>query len=274
MSSPKIGESELQHYWDHGYVVVRSLFDSDSLLRWQQRFHAITHKDVDAAEGMLVMRDVMVAKGVVQPRSLEEAIYKLQDFENDPVLFGYSKDPRVLDCVEAIIGPDVLTIHTMLINKPPNIDGRHPLHQDIIYFPFRPSDQIVGTWTALEPVTRENGCLVGIPDTHRSEILEHGMPDWKYTNPGFFGIKGIGADERRVHFELDPGDTVFFHPHLIHGSGINRTEGFRRSILTHYASGACRWTWPDPNLRLRPYRLVRGEWHGPEELMVRDLASD
>ncbi len=274
MNASRIGESELRHYWEHGYVVIPGLFDDEALIRWKERFRAITNKEVEAAEGMLVMRDVMIAKGVVKPRSLDEAIYKVQDFENDPVLFGYSKDARVLDCVEAIIGPDVVSIHTMLINKPPNVDGRHPLHQDIIYFPFRPSDRIVGTWTALEPVTRENGCLVGIPGTHRSDILDHGMPEWEHTNPGFFGIKGIGADDRRVHFELDPGDTVFFHPHLIHGSGTNKTQGFRRSILTHYAGGGCDWTWPDQNLLLRPYRLLRGEWKGPAELMVEDLSCD
>lgn len=33
---------------------------------------------------------------------------------------------------------------------------------------------------------------------------------------------------------LDLGDTVFFHPILIHGSGPNRTRGFRKAISTHY----------------------------------------
>ncbi len=46
----------------------------------------------------------------------------------------------MLDFVEAIIGPNIKAMHTMLINKPPNAGetGRHPLHQDLHYFPFRP----------------------------------------------------------------------------------------------------------------------------------------
>jgi hypothetical protein len=28
--------------------------------------------------------------------------------------------------------------------------------------------------------------------------------------------------------EMESGDTVFFHPLLIHGSGMNRTEDFRK----------------------------------------------
>lgn len=35
---------------------------------------------------------------------------------------------------------------------------------------------------------------------------------------------------------MDTGDTVFFHPLLIHGSGMNKTKGFRKSISCHYAS--------------------------------------
>jgi phytanoyl-CoA hydroxylase len=133
------------------------------------------------------------------------------------------------------------------------------LHQDIIYFPYRPGDKIVGTWTALERSTKENGCLVGIPGTHRMEIAAHENPDWEYVNFGYVGIEGIGADERRVHFELEPGDTLFFHPHLIHGSGRNRTQGFRRSILTHYASADCEFIEAIARaLPQRYYELVRG----------------
>ncbi len=261
MTSSQIGQQEQEHYWKHGYVVVRGLFDEASLERWKDRFRAIVDGEVTVADHMLVMKDVMVAKGAVAPNSPAEATAKLQDFENDPVLFSYSKDARLLDCVESLIGPDILAIHTMLINKPPNVDGRHPLHQDIIYFPWRPGDRIVGSWTALEKVTRENGCLVGIPGTHTSEILPHENPDWDFVNFGFLGVAGMGADERRVHFELDPGDVVLFHPHLLHGSGRNRTQGFRRSILTHFASAHCDFDEEVTKiLPKRYYTLVRGSW--------------
>nr|XP_020634854.1 phytanoyl-CoA dioxygenase, peroxisomal-like [Pogona vitticeps] len=38
---------------------------------------------------------------------------------------------------------------------------------------------------------------------------------------------------------MEKGDTVFFHPLLIHGSGMNKTEGFRKAISCHYASSDC-----------------------------------
>ena len=81
----------------------------------------------------------------------------------------------------------------MLINKPPNTGKtqRHPLHQDILYFPFGPSEKIVCTWTAMERVNREKGGLVVYPGTHKLGILPHGYPDWSKEggiNRAYYGI--------------------------------------------------------------------------------------
>lgn len=42
-----------------------------------------------------------------------------------------------------------------------------------------------------------------------------------------------------VNLEMQPGDTVFFHPLLVHGSGINKSQRTRRAISCHYAAADC-----------------------------------
>lgn len=260
MGVAALGPEQVEHYWKHGYTVVHGLFEPAALERWSRRFEDIALGRTPAAKRMLVMRDVMVAKGVVAPQSNLEAIAKLQDFENDPVLDAYNQHPALLDCVERLLGPDLQSIHCMLINKPPGVDGRHPLHQDLVYFPFRPADAVVGTWTALQPVNRENGCLVVVPGTHRGPLLEHQDVDWEYVNAGYWGAKGAGPQLERVHVECEPGDTILFHSLLLHGSGQNRTQGFRRAISCHYASTQCEKLFDerehDPT---RWYRHLRGK---------------
>ena len=258
-----LSPEDRRHYEERGYLVVRGLLGDEELEPLRERFLAVVNGEVPPAPEMLVMKDVMIAKGAVTPGSAAEAIAKVQDFHHDEVLYGrYSKHPKVLDHVEAFIGPDVKTIHSMLINKPPNVDGRHPLHQDLLYFPFRPADRIVASWTALEPCTRANGCLVVVPGSHKGELRKHGNPKWEYLNRAYFGVKDEEAIAERVHLEMEPGDTVFFHPVLLHGSGRNRTEGFRRAISTHYASAECRFLpGAEPIAEARPYLLVRGEEH-------------
>ena len=52
----------------------------------------------------------------------------------------------------------------------------------------------------------------------------------------------VGFDHHpRLHLEMEKGDTVLFHPILIHGSGANRTTGFRKAISCHYAASECHY---------------------------------
>ena len=52
----------------------------------------------------------------------------------------------------------------------------------------------------------------------------------------YHGIRDYDPTAPRVHLEMGPGDTVFFHPLLIHGSGMNRTDGFRK--VQHVSRGS------------------------------------
>ena len=59
----------------------------------------------------------------------------------------------------------------------------------------------------------------------------------------YYGIQNMTNEmkEKLVHLEMDTGDTVLFHPILIHGSGANRTQGFRKAISCHYAASECEY---------------------------------
>lgn len=234
-------KAEVKQYWRDGFVVKKALLGELDIAKYHSRFMELVSGGIksDPAFGMLVMKDVMVAKKHVKPKSSAHAVAKLQMIHRDPVFQEYIKHPSVVDVVQDLIGPDIMQIHNMLINKPPGIpDGRHPLHQDLMYFTLRPADRIVGTWTAMERVHRGNGCLCVIPGSHKGVLMDHAKPKWEFVNSAYWGIEDLpaGWKERRHYVELDAGDTLFFHPLLFHGSGRNRSDGFRRVISAHYCS--------------------------------------
>jgi len=168
----------------------------------------------------------------------EKEVTKIQDWQEDEVLFKYCKNKKIVKYVRAFLGESIRSIHTMLINKPPDLGkgtSEHPMHQDLLYFPIRPASKIVAAWTALEKITPENGCLTVIPGSHLKGLIPHEIQS---QNVGYQGVKNIqGKEQEKVYLHMEPGDTVFFHPCLIHGSGVNRSQGFRKAISCHYASG-------------------------------------
>lgn len=85
----------------------------------------------------------------------------------------------------------------------------------------------------MQKVHRDNGCLVVVPGTHTGHLLAHGYPQWSGgVNKMYHGIMNYDVEEKDlVYLEMEPGDTVFFHPILIHGSGSNRTNGFRKVLF-------------------------------------------
>lgn len=233
---------QLERYRERGYVLVPELVDTEHRRRYDDRFVDLVAGRVEPPSGMVIMRDVMVVKGAVRPATPLHAINKVLNFENDPVLFDYARQPGVLAIARQLIGDEPSTplnvITTNVFNKPPGVDGRHPLHQDLRYFRLRPANGIVAAWTALSPCTRESGCLAVLPRSHHAGLREHGDPDWQFVNHAFYGIDGAPR-ESRTYLDMRPGDTVFFHPLLIHGSGRNRSSNFRRAISAHYASTRC-----------------------------------
>jgi len=238
LDSTPLSESQRQFYEENGYIVFRNLVSHDLLNRCSQRFIDICEERVDRGR-MSLVKDISLAKA----GATGERLYnKVQDFMWDEVLYDYCQSSEIVNIVKTFTGPNVMAMHTMLINKPPDAGSetsRHPLHQDLHYFPFRPADRIACAWTAMERVTKENGCLVVLPGTHLGTLQPHDYPQWENgVNKMYHGIVGFDGHDR-VHLEMEKGDTVFFHPILIHGSGANRTKGFRKAISCHYAASEC-----------------------------------
>ncbi|KAJ8411315.1 hypothetical protein AAFF_G00173210 [Aldrovandia affinis] len=240
LDSDVLSPEQKLSYEENGFILIKNLVSEEDIDKFRVEFERICRREV-LAPGLLVMRDVAIVKSeFVQD---QKAVSKVQDFQEDPELFRYCCLPQILRYVEAFTGPNIMAMHTMLINKPPDAGkktSRHPMHQDLHYFPFRPADRIVCAWTAMERVNRTNGCLVVLPGTHRGTLREHDYPEWEGgVNKMYHGIRDYDPQLPRVHLEMEKGDTVFFHPLLVHGSGMNQTQGFRKAISCHYASSDC-----------------------------------
>lgn len=186
--------------------------------------------------------------------------------------------PRVLDVLEALIGPDVMAMQSMLFLKGPGSPGQG-YHQDAYYIPTRP-DTLCGAWIALDPADEENGCLwvtrgsqfepiypdaQKIGQNHAPEALTgltliDGASDPDEAANGLTPIAAQFA-EQEVPAIVAPGDVIFFQGHIIHRSHRNASrDRFRRSFVGHYANARSYTEWHGGNAT---HILARGDSHLP-----------
>lgn len=168
--------------------------------------------------------------------------------------------PRILDVLEALIGPDVMAMQSMLFLKFPGGAGQG-YHQDSYYIPTVP-DTLCGAWLAIDRADEENGCLwfsAGsqhdpIYPTAGKEYQNHGdaiadlpvVDNVSHTDDTVNTLSRVAARYRHneVPAILDPGDVAFFGGHIIHRSLANRSATrFRRSFVGHYANARSFTLW-------------------------------
>jgi len=195
--------SQRGFYEKNGFVVIPGLVPADLLDECRQRFLDIVDGVVDPG-AILRMKDLSLKDRTGLPN--ERVFNKIQDFVWDETLSKFVCLPEVLDYVECFTGPNIRAVHSMLINKPPdsgNKTSRHPLHQDLHYFPFRPADRVVAAWTAMERIDSSNGCLVVQPGTHTGVLHQHDYPDWE------------GGVNKAAMFNCSQISCVWFRPILV-----------------------------------------------------------
>lgn len=187
----------------------------------------------------------------------------------------YLLHPRVLDVLEALIGPDLLAMQTMLFLKAPGAGGQG-YHQDSYYIPTFP-DSLCGAWIALDRADEENGCMWMTRGSQNEPIYPptegygYGQRELGDIEPvsnvgansnddedALNGLKPIAAKyaDSAAPCVMEPGDVAFFGGHILHRSLTNRSASrMRRSFVSHYCNARSFTPWDGGNAQ---HILARG----------------
>ncbi|KAK8380268.1 hypothetical protein O3P69_016704 [Scylla paramamosain] len=122
LDNPRLTQAQRAFYEQNGFLVIPNLVPHDKIDRWRERFLDLVEGRQETG-GMTKMKDISL-KGV-QGVSGERVVNKIQDFVWDDILSEHCQLPQVLDYVECFTGPNIMAMHTMLINKPPDPGTLH-----------------------------------------------------------------------------------------------------------------------------------------------------
>jgi ectoine hydroxylase-related dioxygenase (phytanoyl-CoA dioxygenase family) len=148
-----------------------------------------------------------------------------------PAVFGLLTNPRLLDAVEAVIGPEIASnpvqhVRMKLPKRAVAKGGRSglvsqiPWHQDNgVILPEADEATILTVWLPLNEATLANGCMQVVPDSHRAGLLTHCPNTGELTIPDPL----VGA-EGAVPLPMRPGSILLMTQRTVHSSLDNTTD--------------------------------------------------
>ena len=176
-------------------------------------------------------------------------------------LWEIATHPRILDCVEALYGPDILLLSTHVFCKYGPSDRFVAWHQDLTYWGLDPLEE-VSAWYAIDASDQDNGCMRVIPGRNADQILKHNESERTGNLLSVNQEVSISADKEALVIDciLRPGEISLHAGTVLHGSLPNRSSRRRCGVTVRYVPAHVRplaagpagtdWSW-------RPV-LVRG----------------
>ena len=218
---PPFTEEQVSAFHEDGYLIVPCLFDSEEADILRKAAHA----DSSFGENAYDLEDGEGGK----------AQLVLWNKAGEDLWGAIARSERIVNAMEQLFDDEVYHYHSKMSIKKPRTGGAWSWHQDYGYWYQNGCiwPDMGSAFIAVDPNTRENGCLQVLKGSHKMGRIEHGQ----------FGDQ-TGADPERttaaakvmetVYVELDPGDTLFFHSNTLHRSDQNTSDDPRWSLICCY----------------------------------------
>jgi phytanoyl-CoA hydroxylase len=124
----------------------------------------------------------------------------------------------------------------LLAKRPHKRDAVFAWHQDMAYWPATPDTRTAPTWLAIDDSTIENGCMRFVPGTNHENSLRPHVPQLgDRCESHALGTDLLATDDPQ-HVPIVRGDVTVHNERVMHGSGGNTTDGFRRAYILAFRS--------------------------------------
>jgi len=219
-----LSDQAVAQYHTDGYHLARGFFDAeeiDLLRRAAKEDNELDKRSFGRADG---------EGGVVR--------LSLWNHPGDGIYGLFARCERMVRSCERLLGGEVYHYHSKMILKDAKVGGAWAWHQDYGYWYQNAvlEPLLTSAFIAVDPCTRDNGCLQVIRNSHHCGRIHHVLTGDQ-----------AGADRERVDellkrtdrfplvsVEMNPGDALFFHPNTLHRSDQNRSEHPRWAMICCY----------------------------------------
>lgn len=206
-------------------------------------------------DGFLIVEDLLDAEEIDLLRNIAKGDHKVQadatsradgeggavklvvrnDLPDNSIYGAIVRSRQIVATMQQLLGDEVYHYHHKLILKEARVGGAWAWHQDYGYWYGNGclSPDMGSCLIAIDPATRENGCLQVVKGSHLLGRMEHGrVGDQTGADP-----ERVAAVLQRlplVYCDMKPGAAIFFHANTLHRSDQNTSENPRWAFICCY----------------------------------------
>ncbi|MEE4188466.1 MAG: phytanoyl-CoA dioxygenase family protein [Roseobacter sp.] len=220
LENGRLTKAQHKQYWDDGFLFPLQVMPAEDALAMRAELESIEREWLDSGLPLPLSTYKRVNAHCVMP-----------------LAYRIGSDPRLLDAVEGILGPDIMIYAVEFFIKEPNTRQIVSMHQDLTYWGLGAVDGLVTAWLALSPATPASGCMDFVRASHKNAILPH-KDTFNENNLLSRGqeVQVDVAEKDKVPIEIHPGQISLHHGLTIHGSGPNTTDDRRIAAVIRYCT--------------------------------------
>ena len=205
-------QEQTDFYQINGYIVVENVISAKNIAELRK----ITDEFVDKSREVTEHTNVFDLEPGHTPESPQ-----LRRIKNPvalhPIYDRILRHDYILDSVAQLIGPNIRYDTSKLNMKSAGFGSPVEWHQDFAFAADVTNDDMLSVGLAIDDMTRDNGCLLFIPGSHKGPVYNHHQNDvfvGAITNPDF-------RPDNAVPIEVKAGGITIHHTRTLHASAPN-----------------------------------------------------
>ena len=220
MTNQQILKKSITDFKKNGYTVFKSLLTKNEILKAKKEVQKISK---------IIKKKYKPPYVYLTKDSKIDTVHGLHKFFPKSILLKFAKKKIVKSFYKTLYKDNSKIWKLQIFAKPKNTGLAAPFHQDNYYWNTKNS-KILSIWISLDRVTKKNGGVIYCDGSHKVGLLKH-------INSNSKGFSMIIPKNSVNKFEfkkstpnLNPGDCLLHHSHVIHGSNKNISNMNRRGV--------------------------------------------
>jgi len=224
---------EKAHFIEHGYVHLRGVLTEEEVAELEVDYDRFLRREIDVPgkdfcdmagdygrePGDYSIVNVMLPRRY--HRSWQDNVY----------------ERRAASIARQLCGEGMTLDYDQLLAKQPfKEDAVFAWHQDMAYWPETPDTRTATTWMAVDDSSVDNGCMRFVPATNHETSLRPHVAQFGDRGESHALGTDLRDDDEVIPVPISRGDITVHNERVMHGSGGNHTDGFRRAYILAFRS--------------------------------------